>query len=151
MDVDSTILKTDVDDFINLVKKAGKITLSDAARKLGISETIIEAWTDFLVEERVLGIEYKFTTPYIYLESGFAGGSSEDGLFGLQTKEEFFEKGAKRKLPESQISKLWVKYLSSNEDRIKTIFFKKAKARNINPEKVEALWKKYYDFLRSGK
>jgi hypothetical protein len=149
MDVDATVLKTDVDDFINLLKKTGKITISDAAKQMGVPENIIEAWTDFLVEEKVVGIEYKFTTAYIYMDSPSVNPS--DQLMALQTKEEFFEKAGRRKIPEYETVKLWLKYLSINEDKIKASFLKRARSRGINPEKTEELWKKYYDSMRSGK
>jgi hypothetical protein len=149
MDIDETILKTDVDDFINLLKKTGKITISDAAKQMGVPENIVEAWTDFLVEEKVVGIEYKFTTAYIYLDSSSVNQSEH--MVNLQTKEDFFEKAGRRRIPEYETIKLWLKYLSFNEDKIKASFLKRANARGINPEKIEGLWKKYYDLMRSGK
>jgi hypothetical protein len=149
MDVDTGILRTDVDDFINLIRQSGKITIADAAKKMGIPESIIEAWTDFLVEEKVVGIEYKFTTAYIYLDAPSVNQS--DQLMALQTKDEFFDKAARKKIPEYETVRLWVKYLSLNEDKIKASFLKRAKSRGISPEKIDQLWRKYYDSMRLGK
>jgi hypothetical protein len=149
MDVDTGILKTDVDDFVNLIRKSGKITIADAAKQMGVAENIVEAWTDFLVEEKVVGVEYKFTTAYIFLDA--ISVNQSDQLLALQTKEEFFEKAARRQIPDYETVKLWIKYLSLNEDKIRSSFLKRARARGISLEKIDQLWRKYYDSMRVGK
>jgi len=148
MEADSSILKTDVDDFIELIKQEGKMTISDAAKRLGVSEITVEAWTDFLVEERILGIEYKFTTPYIFMN--IHDESESKGMLGLETKEIFFEKARMKSIPQYQAVTLWVKYLSVNKDKIKSTFMQKAKSRGLSTEKRAILWRKYYEHLRSG-
>jgi hypothetical protein len=148
MEADSSILKTDVDDFINLVKNQKKLTINDAAKKLGVPEATVEAWTDFLVEERILGIEYRFTTPYIYMN--IEEKSPTGGLMGIDTRDEFFAKAKKRNIPEYQISVLWLKYHGSNEEKIRAVFMQKAKARGVSPEQLEILWHMYYEHLRAG-
>lgn len=149
MQGDTTTLKTDVDSFINLVKNQGRITINDAARKLGINESVVEAWADFLVEERILGIEYKFTTPYIFMNYA----EKENNTYtysGFETKQEFFRKAEKRKIPQYHIVVLWAKYLSANKDKIRNAFFDKAKLKGIPEEKIYSLWTKYYEQLRAG-
>ena len=81
------VLRTDVDDFMELVKRRGKMTIKDAAHALGVTEKTVERWTDFLVEERILDTEYKFTTQYIYLNADRSG--SEFGHHNIDTKEEY--------------------------------------------------------------
>jgi len=141
------ILRTDVDDFIALVKEKGKLTIKDAAKMLGVPDRTVEVWTDFLVEERILGTEYKFTTQYIYLnlerDKNAAVGHGE-----VDTKEDFFEKAKTKKIPEHQAKMLWFKYLTMNEAKIKDSFMKKAKTKGLSLEKTKELWGKYYRYLK---
>ena len=60
------ILKTSVDDLYELVESRKKISVDDAAKLLKLPVNIVQSLVDFLVEESIFGIEYKFTTPYIY-------------------------------------------------------------------------------------
>jgi len=58
-------IKTAVDSLIELLKKKKKITLDEASKELGIPANIINEWATFLEEEKILKIEYRFTTPYL--------------------------------------------------------------------------------------
>ncbi|MBS3097205.1 hypothetical protein J4209_00250 [Candidatus Woesearchaeota archaeon] len=62
---DISIIETGVDRLVELVKLNNRISVIDAAKKLGVSREIIEEWADFLEEEGIISIEYKFTTPYL--------------------------------------------------------------------------------------
>ncbi|MFW6449582.1 MAG: hypothetical protein ACOCZ6_00890 [Nanoarchaeota archaeon] len=143
--MEQDILKTDVDEFIEFVKDKGKISIEEASKSLGVSKRIIEDWSDFLVEEKILGIEYKFTTPYVYINTGDSGSSE---LSEFETKESFYEKAKAKKIPEYQIKVAWLKYLDKNENKIKSVFKKKAKERGLSDKKIEELWKKYYHSLK---
>lgn len=148
MKEETAILKTDVDDFLELVKRLGKVSLQDAAKELNTPITTVQAWTDFLVEEKILGIEYKFTTPYVFVEEH--KDTKHDMLdMGFDTKEEFYEKARKRGIKDNHIRLLWVKYLSANKEAMKKVFYDKGQARGIGKEKLPILWQKYYDFLMS--
>src|SRR3989338_6336391 len=61
------VLRTVADELLELVGKHKKISVEDASKKLKMPAASVQALVDFLVEEKVFGIEYKFTTPYIYL------------------------------------------------------------------------------------
>jgi hypothetical protein len=139
-------LRTDVDFFLELVRNSKKISVPDAARELKISQKTIQAWVDFLVEENILGIEYKFTTPYVYMIAGSADKLDMPSL-GFETKEMFYAKGKKRGLNDSQIKLLWLKYLNANKEIMHKVFFDKAKDRGLNEAKIEALWNKYIGHL----
>lgn len=138
-------LRTDVDEFIELVREKGKISIEDAAKALKIDHKTIESWADFLVEERILGMEYKFTTPYVFLNTG---GSSEDVKEDFETKESFYEKAKARKIPDYQIKVAWLKYLDKNEEKIKAAFKKKARNKGMSDKKIDELWQKYYRSLK---
>lgn len=51
---------------LKILETKGKLQMSDLAKELDTSMALVENWIKFLVEERIVGIEYKFTTPYIY-------------------------------------------------------------------------------------
>ena len=141
------VLKTSVDDFLALIKDRKKIALEEAAKMLNVPLATAQSWTDFLVEERILGVEYKFTTPYVfYIEKK----EEEKGVsyVGFDTKEAFFEKARRKGIREGHIRLLWAKYLALNREKIKQTFFMKAMDKGITDEvKINHLWKKYEMYL----
>tara|TARA_Y100000310_G_scaffold219247_1_gene220639 strand:- start:5111 stop:6259 length:1149 start_codon:yes stop_codon:yes gene_type:complete len=60
-----SIIETGVDKLVKLVKEKGRISFSDAAKALDISQTIIQEWSEFLEEEGILSTDYKLTKPYL--------------------------------------------------------------------------------------
>ena len=42
-----------------------KISIDDAAKKLGVSKVVIQEWADFLEEENILSIDYKFSKTFL--------------------------------------------------------------------------------------
>ena len=60
-------VETGVDRMMSILEKREKLSLTDLSRELKLPESTLQLWVDFLVEERVLGIEYKFTKPYVFL------------------------------------------------------------------------------------
>ena len=147
------ILKTSADDLFELVKKRKKISVEEAAKILKLPQATVQALVDFLVEEKIFGLEYKFTTPYVYLSKEDFGKKPykphEKASFvkKLGTKEEFYEKAKQRSISHEKIGSLWKKYLNQNLEQIKEEFNQKAKLRNIPEEKIENLWKKYLLYL----
>ena len=65
MGLGSSIIETGVDRLVNLVNKKGRISSSEAAIALGVSSTVIMEWADFLEEEGIINIEYKFTKQFL--------------------------------------------------------------------------------------
>lgn len=145
---DQEELRTDVDTFLELVKKYKKVSLLDAAKEMQVPIQTIQLWSDFLVEEGIVGIEYKFTTPYVFIQEEKAG-KGGFGFIGFDTKEVFYEKARKKGIKEQQIRMLWLKYLTANEDSMKKVFEDKCRERSIPGNKVVELWKKYYAYLKS--
>ena len=144
------ILRTSADDLYELVKSRKKISIEDAAKMLGMPLKSVNAVVDFLVEEKIFGIEYKFTTPYIYLNKE----KQSERLAALSTgskiksKKEFFQKAQKWNISQQTVSQLWNKYVNENLDSIKAEFHRKAKLRNLPHQKIEELWVKYQRNLR---
>ena len=143
------MLRTDVDEFLELVKREGKIALGKAAKKLNIPERTVQAWIDFLVEEKILGIEYKFTTPFVYMNLDQENKDDINNSMQFETKKRFFENARNRGLNAGQIKLLWMKYINLNKAAMRNAFFEKAKSRNIDSAKAEQLWKKYLEYLES--
>ena len=144
------VLRTVADELLELVKKSGKISVEEAAKKLKMPASSIQALADFLVEERVFGIEYKFTTPYIYLyNEGVKEAKRKERSFakGLVTKGQFYEKAKEKKVPYEHIEGLWRKYLQQNLTHIREEFLRKAREKKVPEGKIEELWKKYLSYL----
>lgn len=155
--MDNNILKTSADDFYELVKSRKKISIEEAAKILRMPIDVVQAVADFLVEERIFGIEYKFTTPYVYLnEKGNHKLHAQPIIpppklqsnSKLVTKEEFYNKASSWNMPQDKVDNLWKKYLSENMDSLKEAFFEKARSKNLPEEKVNGLWEKYKSSLQ---
>jgi hypothetical protein len=146
-----TSVETDVDVLVSLVKEKGRISIDDAAKLLKISPAILQRWVDFLVEEEILGIEYKFVTPYLYFNKDAKNSASvlseSEGEY-LEDKNVFFQKARDRGLPIARINSLWQKYLISNLEEIRDHFIRKAKSRNITEHQIQELWQQYYAYLK---
>jgi len=65
MEVGGGIIETGVDKLVTLVKERGRIAMTDAAKELGVSTTVIQEWVDFLEEEGIISVEYKLTKAYL--------------------------------------------------------------------------------------
>ena len=149
------VLRTVADELLELVKRHKKISVEEAAKNLKMPLSTIQALVDFLVEEKVFGIEYKFTTPYIYLYKDDVKSAKRKeksltkGLVtkGLVTKEYFYEKAKQKKVPYENIEGLWRKYLQQNLVHIREEFLRKAREKKVPEEKIEELWKRYLSYL----
>lgn len=65
-------ITTGVDNLVSLVADKKKISISEAAKTLGVPRELIEEWTDFLEEKGVIRLEYSFTTPYLHFREADA-------------------------------------------------------------------------------
>lgn len=146
--MNNNILRTSADDLYELVKTRKKISVEEAAKILRMPVKTVHALVEFLVEEKIFGIEYKFTTPYIYISEDPKGKKRSSFAESLITKEEFFEKAKKRNIPFQRINELWKKYLGKNLKYIKGEFYAKASSKGLSKEKAELLWEKYLTHLQ---
>lgn len=144
------VLRTVADELLELVRESKKISVEEASKKLKIPIASVQALVDFLVEEKVFGIEYKFTTPYIYLyKEGIKGAREKEKSFadGLITKEQFYDKAKTKKVPHEHIEGMWRKYLQQNLTHIRDEFFRKSRQKKVPEARIEMLWKKYLSYL----
>ena len=145
-----TTLRTIADELLDLVKKSKKISVEDAAKKLKMPIASVQSLVDFLVEEKIFGIEYKFTTPYVYMyKEGIKKPQGKEKSFAdeLVTKEEFYRKAKERNIPYEHIERLWRKYLQQNLANIREEFLRKAKEKKVPEDKIQELWSKYLAYL----
>ena len=145
-----TLIRTIADELFELVKNKGKISVEEAAKEMKMPLATIQALVDFLVEEKVFDIEYKFTTPYVYLyKEGLKAARAKDKSFAkdLVTKEQFYEAAKRKKVPYEYIEGLWRKYLKQNITNMRGEFLIKAKEKKVPEEKVEDLWQRYLSYL----
>lgn len=149
MPPDENVLRTIADELVEVVKKNKKLSVEEAAKKLKVSVASVQALVDFLVEEKIFGIEYKFTTPYIYIYKEFKEpkGRERSLTDDLVTKEQFYERAKARKLPYENIEGLWRKYLQQNLVNIRQEFISKARDKKVPEEKIEELWNRYLSYL----
>jgi len=148
--MDNKVLKTSADDLYELVKSRKKISVEDAAKILKVPDKIVQALVDFLVEERIFGIEYKFTTPYVYISQEKEKKIQLENKHEkkLITKEEFFQKVSKWNIPSEKINDLWKRYIQENLSSIREDFYIKANSRNLPSGKIDGLWNKYQVYLQ---
>lgn len=148
---DSTI-RTGVDELLDLLRKIDKITLSDAAKKLGLNSSLLQSWVDFLVEEEIIGIEYKFTKPIIYLNKPAEEKKArikEEAEIGLESyKQDFKLRASEKSIPVEKISFLWRDHAKEALSRRKEFFFREAKKRNL--ANIDNLWRIYNEKIMSS-
>ncbi|MBW2977104.1 hypothetical protein KY347_06705 [Candidatus Woesearchaeota archaeon] len=65
MGLTDSIIETGVDKLVKLVNSKGRISSYDAAKELGVGMSVVMEWADFLEEEGIINIEYKFTKPFL--------------------------------------------------------------------------------------
>ena len=145
--VDDTI-KTGVDDLLELLKKYDKMSLQEAAAELKIPVRVLQTWVDFLVEERVISVEYKFTQPYIYInrveEEKEEKEEKRDSLKNI--KELFFEKAKKVNLIQKETEALWKRKFLIELKRHKDYFFKYADNKKLKD--IPKLWDKFKEEIK---
>jgi len=146
------VITTGVDDLLALLKQVDKIPLIDAAMQLKITPPLLQSWVDFLVEEEIIGIEYKFTKPIIYLnkppekKESFI---SEDADMNLEAyKNDFKSRAAEKNIPHDKISFFWKNHVKESLNRKREFFYREAKKRNLS--NVPALWQGYNERLLSS-
>jgi hypothetical protein len=125
-------VSTGVDALVRLVEKHPMISLDEAAKQLQTKLAILQNWVDFLVEEHILGIEYKFITPYLYLIK-----EKKDALL---EKDAFF---VQQKLHPQKDFDAWRTYFVENKDKFKHVFMSKAQQRGLGEDTIDKLWFMY--------
>lgn len=147
-------LRTVADELVELVKKRKKLSVEEIANILKMVPAEVQMLVDFFVEEGVFGVEYKFTTPYIYLNEKKVEEKPKKEIRhkkGQSMKDEFFEKAKERNLSHQKTQELWRKYLTLNMHSIREKFYEKARKRQIPNSEISDLWERYRLVLEESK
>jgi predicted transcriptional regulator len=145
------VVRTGVDELLDLLGNNAKIPLTEVATKLKLDVSVIQAWVDFLVEEGIVGIEYKFTTPYIYMNKKVDKKSDnilekEDSYNMQYFKKQFWDKAKANNIPDSQIEMLWKNHVIQALELQKKYFFFEAQRRKLT--NVDQLWQEYKELIQ---
>lgn len=139
----SELIVTGVDALIDLLKKEGQMDVASAAKRLKYSEETVQSWADFLVEENLIGIDYKLTKPVIYL---ITEKKNKDPYSEL--KEEFakykkdFDANLKKKELTSEKSAFeWKEHILGKLELLQSFFMSEAEKRGL--KQPEKLWEEY--------
>ena len=73
-----TTATTGIDRLLNLLQDKKDITLSGAAEELDVDKDQVQQWSDFLVENNRVMVNYKFMTPHLTLLDTEGRPSTED-------------------------------------------------------------------------
>ncbi len=138
-----TPLRTSADDLLDVVRRQKKVAVDQLAKTLKVPLATVQALIDFLVEEKILGIEYKFTTPYVYLNE--TAMVKHEQL--MLSKEEFYQRSRSRSVPEGHIAQFWAAYREESIPKLRQGFMAKAYARGAGAQQAEEMWQKYRSYF----
>ncbi|MGV8169406.1 MAG: hypothetical protein ACP5N3_05100 [Candidatus Nanoarchaeia archaeon] len=141
----SELVVTGVDRLVDLLKRSPKIEISEVAKKLGYPQETVQSWVDFLVEEKIVGIEYNFTRPTIYLIE-----SKDEKETSINLSENFkeykstFQNKVKARENDSEKAEFeWKDHILNKLELMKQFFFTEAERRRLkDPEKLWEVYKK---------
>jgi hypothetical protein len=133
-------VETGVDKLLSYLRGKGQVSVKTIARDLKVSEEVVQSWVDFLVEEKILGMEYKLTNPYVYLLSKEKIDTTDEKDIKSYKKE--FESEAKNKnIADNKTAFLWKNHVQRELENVKSFFYEEAKKRGL--AKTDALWTQY--------
>jgi hypothetical protein len=139
-------VRTGVDDLMNLLIEGRRMTIADAAKQLRQSEATVQNWVDFLVEEKILGIEYKFTTPYIYRNAPQRAVATTPVLETIvDIRRAFVENAHHKGIPEEKIAQLWEHHLLTVLETRRAFFRDECLKRNLFD--TDGLFQRYTERL----
>lgn len=91
------IIRTDVDSLVSLVNEEKRISFRDASRRLGVPISTMKDWANFLEEEEIINIEYKFITPYL-VSKDYSKKTTEEAKKSAKEETEIFKRKAESTL-----------------------------------------------------
>ena len=149
MTMGDDVVTTGLDDLLHYLHGKDRVPMQDVAGILNVPVETVQAWVDFLVEEKILGIEYKFTKPFIYLNKEMKperGKILEGTTISIdQLRQEYEERAKSKMIPHPKIRELWAARMREGLSLKKGYFIEQAKRRRA--EDPEALWREYQSDL----
>jgi hypothetical protein len=140
------VITTGVDALLDLLRVTDKIAMGEAATQLHIPLDTLQSWVDFLVEERIIGIEYTFTKPFIYLNRDQPKEKKQTARLPKlkEIKEEYESRARKKKIPADQIPQLWEAHVQQELAYLEPFFNEQVQRRGVqNTQERRALWQAY--------
>lgn len=107
-------LQTEVDSLVSLIEEVERISVREAAKKLGVPASTVSEWASFLEEEGMINIEYKFTTPFL-VKKGLTAEEAKEIDEQTADERDIFERKS-----ESMLS--YLNKLDQEVDSLKEIF-----------------------------
>jgi hypothetical protein len=147
--LEDKLITTGVDSLLELLKGVSKISIAEAADRLGVSANLIQSWVDFLVEEEIVGVEYKFTKPLIYINKApdrnviTVENADEFNMDFFRT--EFWKRAGERKIADTKIAFFWKNHVKEIAFGKKDLFYREARKRKL--ENIDAIWNDYVNNL----
>jgi len=138
-------VQTGVDVLIEFLRGKGQVALKDIAKRTNLPEDVMQTWVDFLVEEKVIGLEYKLTSPYVYLIKDPKGKQEkqpteyERNLQGY--RKEFEEHARTQKISGEKTNFLWKNQVGKEVEAQKAFFYEEANRRKLPA--ADTLWAEY--------
>src|SRR3989338_6657261 len=142
MPLTTSVIETGVDRLVNLVDEKGRVSSADAAKELGVSTTVVMEWAEFLEEEGVIKIEYRFTKPFLIAKK-LAKKDVQEKAKEFSGKKDVFVRKAEVSLSFLEKESEKLKSLKDEFDRIK-----KELGIDINSVKNELEELKNYEQLK---
>ena len=148
-------ITTKVDELLSILSRTDKMEVKKLSKQLGVPYKTLMDWIDFLVDEDILGIEYVFTTPYVYLKNKPVVEEEE----ALREKEdvtledfrkEFEKKALEKGIPKEKIPDLWRVHLGQALARKKEFFYSMARNKGFSLKEIHELWREYARKLLTG-
>lgn len=136
-------ITTAVDSLVKLVNQKGIISLEDASKELGLPQNIINEWASFLDQEKIIHIEYKFTTPYLMSKKSSQKEEVSADYEMILRKLEFMQAYLNKIQPKED------KKIKQKEYLLKEInnLMEKTKKKKITKEELQKLVK-YYNLFK---
>lgn len=139
--MDSKRVETGVDALISLLEDGKKHFIDDLAKNLDVSLDVVQLWIDFLVEEKIISIEYSFTKPFVFLNRKSNKTVSDKEVDLNYFKDLFFDSANEKKIPTDQIETLWKNKLETELNKFEDFFKSESEKRNLKD--ISTLWKSY--------
>jgi hypothetical protein len=135
----SEVVVTGVDALIDLLKKTKQIDVPDAAKKLKYPIETVQSWVDFLVEEKMIGIEYNLTTPRIFLLE--QGNSKSDKQVDIGKEFGGLKSEFSQMRKDSKAEFDWKNHISYKLETMKPFFIAESQKRELKD--IGKLWEEY--------
>lgn len=141
------ILRTPVDDLVDILNESGKVKISSLVSKLKIPTEYIERWLVILEEYGIIKLKYVGFEGYASIVKKQEKKKINGNIDIDKLKESFLKKSHLKNLSSEKIEKLWVIFLEKYNGEIKNIFEEKAKSKGYTSKKIELAWLKYKQAL----